>query len=262
MLWSYMFGRKSVTTKDDVRIMSDLYDARVRQVDDYFADLIRVIAKETDLDDTLVILTSDHGENLGEHGLLDHQLCVYDTLVHVPLIVRWPRALRPQRIDRLVQTCDIFPTVLACAGAKASQSATVMARPLIPLTRGESRQDDRIVLAEYLHWPERHLNEVRTVDPDFDPSPWRVSYRAIFDERWKLILSSRRRLDLYDLFNDPQENDNLALSNPLKTDQLALRVGKWLTSFHPFDPNQSSAPRDPLIPAGQRERLRDLGYVQ
>ena len=69
------------------------------------------------MDNTLLIITADHGENIGEHGLMDHQYCIYDTLIHVPLIIRFPRAeFKPASVDNQVQTIDIFYSILERIG--------------------------------------------------------------------------------------------------------------------------------------------------
>jgi arylsulfatase A-like enzyme len=261
-VWDYLFFGKKLIRKEDVRILSDLYDARVREVDDHFADLLRVIAAEADLDDTLVILTADHGENLGEHGLLEHQYCVYNTLVHVPLIVRWPRGPKPQRVNSLVQTCDIFPSVLQWAEAEYTSSIPWSARSLWDRARTPERGDPRLAYSEYLHWPSTEMARVGRLDPHFDPSRWTVSYRAVVDGTWKLILGSPDRLELYDLAGDPGECRNLAASNPSKAAELSKQVKRWLASLEPLDPNGPAGPRRPVLDSEQRKRLRDLGYVQ
>lgn len=152
-VYEYMLVRKSVYTPRDLRILSDLYDARVREMDDCFAELMGVLAAGSDLDNTMVILTADHGENLGEHNLLGHQFCIYDTLIHVPLIVRWPRLLRPQRVDHVVQTHDLFPTVLGWVGLDVTQSAKVMPRSLAEALQSTPDSVYRHAYSEYLHPP-------------------------------------------------------------------------------------------------------------
>ncbi|MFC1980592.1 sulfatase-like hydrolase/transferase [Chloroflexota bacterium] len=65
------------------------------------------------LDDTVLIITSDHGDNFGEHHLMGHILCVYDTLLHVPLIIRYPGLFEAGlRVNHQVQLTDVYPTIL------------------------------------------------------------------------------------------------------------------------------------------------------
>lgn len=261
-VWQYVLARQDVYSPADIRILSDLYDGRVRELDDRFADLIRVVAASVDLDNTVVVLTSDHGENLGERRLLGHQYCIYNTLVRVPLIVRWPKALSPGRVDDWVQTCDLFPTLLTWAGAPIKQSARLLARPLTLPSAPTTRDRPREIVSEYLFWPASPLETMQRMDPDFDPSPWHVAYRAIFSERWKLILGSGQRFQLYDLAADPNETLNLAASNRPTMIRLAQRAGRWVGSFDHFDPNRAPVPRDARVDDEQRKRLRNLGYVE
>ncbi len=262
-VFQYNLVRKSIYGARDLKILSDLYDARVREMDDHFADLIRVLYAEVDLDDTLVILTSDHGESLGNHELMGHQFCIYNTLIHVPLIIRWPRVLRPQRVDRVVQTSDLFPTVSAWAGAKPSQSAKVLARPLGEALQSTADSVYRTAVAEYLHPPSWAFKIARQHDPTFDHTPWMVAFRTIVDQKWKLIHRSDQRMELYDLSNDPAEEQDRFRSHRTQADRLQRLYRNWRRSFEPFDPNHfTGPPTGHRLTDEQRRQLRDLGYVQ
>ena len=260
--WLYMLTGKPIYTARDLAILSDLYDARVRELDDIFADLMRVLDAEVDLNQTIVVAVSDHGENIGEHGLLGHQFSIHNTLLHVPLMVRWPRVLKPQRVDRMVQTCDVFPTILGWTGAEASQPTKMMARSLAAAMSPTSQDVRRYGIAEYLNWPEPQLAAVQQVDPTFDPTRWRATYRAIFDEQWKLVLGTGNRVELYNLASDPSEDHNVAAISRPTVVRLSQQVGRWLGSFKRFDMNQITTPADPRLDEERRQRLHDLGYIQ
>jgi len=265
LTWQYALAGNPIYSKDDIAILSGLYDARVREADDHLADLMRLLAAEADLDQTILILTSDHGEGLGEHGLLGHQFSVFNTIAHVPLIVRWPKALRPGRVSRLVQTLDIFPTVLSWAGAECSQSGKLMAQHLGLAIEPATRPAERQAHIEYLGWAASSLDMVARLNPGFDPSPWQARLHAVFDDRWKLIVRFRRSgkdLELFDLLKDAGEQRNLAEDAPLARDQLMQHFMSWRSSFRPFDPNEFASPRDRRVEDEQHRRLRDLGYVQ
>jgi len=267
--WPYALAGKPLYTPRDIRILSDLYDARVREADDRFADLMHVLAAEVNLDETILVVVSDHGENLGDHGLIGHQFSIHNTLIHVPLIVRWPGVLKPRRVDDLVQSFDIFPTILSWTGTEIRQSAKVMARILPtatqPTTRPPTQESARQAFAEYLSWPDSELQMVRRLDPSFDPSRWQVALRAIFDGPYKQIERtgpSGTSFELFDLSEDPGEKHNLAHVDPATRDRLARQLAVWHHSFRPFDPKQFTGPRDSRLEDEQRRRLRDLGYVQ
>jgi arylsulfatase A-like enzyme len=263
--WMYCLARKPVYTERDLSIMSDLYDGRVRESDDRFADLVRVVDAELNLDETVVVLLSDHGENLGDHGMLGHQFSVLNSIIHAPLIIRWPGVLRPRRVDRLVQTFDIFPTILEGLGIKVSQAAPMYARSLGYALLPPAQDPSRYAFCEYLHWPDAPLRDVGTEVPDFDPRPWQNAFRAVFDERFKFVAryngGSVYRV-LFDLLDDPRETRDLAVVEPKNLGRLEAQVTAWPHPFTRLDPNHSLGPKDPWIDAEQRDRLRRLGYIQ
>jgi arylsulfatase A-like enzyme len=114
----------------------DLYDGEVAYLDRQVGRLLDGIASRGLLDTTLVALVADHGENLGEHGLLYRHVGLFDTTTHVPLLVRWPGPPRPgRRFDGLVQTIDLFPTLLAAARLPAPPRDGIDLRRLSPVTR-------------------------------------------------------------------------------------------------------------------------------
>ncbi len=114
----------------------DLYDGEVAYLDRQVGRLLDGIASRGLLDTTLVVLVADHGENLGEHGLLYRHVGLFDTTTHVPLLVRWPGPPRPgRRFDGLVQTIDLFPTLLAAAGLPVPPQDGIDLRRLSPATR-------------------------------------------------------------------------------------------------------------------------------
>ena len=101
-----------------MRKLSQLYDADLRTMDDRLGDLLDVLESAGILDDSLVVLASDHGENLGEFGKVGHQFSVFDSVVSVPLVVRYPDG-GPDRVDEQVELRRLFHTVLDETGVEA-----------------------------------------------------------------------------------------------------------------------------------------------
>jgi arylsulfatase A-like enzyme len=124
----------------------DLYDGEVAYLDRQVGRLLGFLEARGMMENTLVVLIADHGENLGEHGILDRHIGLLDTTLHVPLMIRWPGASREgRRINGLVQTIDVFPTLLAAAGLKPPASDGVDLRELT----GEKKSGRRAVFAEH-----------------------------------------------------------------------------------------------------------------
>ncbi|MBU0493875.1 MAG: sulfatase-like hydrolase/transferase [Chloroflexi bacterium] len=195
------------------------YDGAIAHLD---SEVGRVLDKLEELglsENTLVIVTADHGEFLGEHGLLDHKQHLFETVLRVPLVLWYPRSLPGgQRVAGLVQLTDVMPTILALAGVETP--AAMQGRSLLPLIRGE--QDPlayNVAFAEY--WRDELLIQKRG---------------AVFDRRlrslrvgdWKYIWSSAGAGELYNLRQDPGEMHNLALSEPAQTAAMRERLDRWV----------------------------------
>lgn len=143
LVWA---GKAGEVTPDDLAFLNSRYDAGIRFTDDSLSDFFDRLDAMGFLDNALVIITSDHGEEFGEHGGLLHPGKLYDELLHVPLIIAGPASLgvEPGRIDdALVSTLDIAPTFYAVAGVEAPEE--VVGRDLLAF--GEARP--RLVFTQY-----------------------------------------------------------------------------------------------------------------
>jgi arylsulfatase A-like enzyme len=128
-------------TPADIEQVRNLYYAGVTQADAAIGAILAELEQAGTLDDTLVIVTADHGESLGESGLWEHNHMV-DTNLRVPLVMRYPRGLPAgRRVSALVDQIDVFPTVCDLAGLELPPAEDVYARidghSLVPLVRGE-----------------------------------------------------------------------------------------------------------------------------
>jgi arylsulfatase A-like enzyme len=178
------------------------YYAMVTLVDDEVARVLAALDELGLREDTLVVFTSDHGEMLGDHGLLLKGPLLYEGAVRVPLILRWPGHLPPgARRAELVQWIDLCPTVLAAAGAPPLPRN--QGQSLLPLARGERDASPR-------GWA---LCEYRDSGHPYDPP---VHVTMLRRGRYKLIVqhgapaAGRARTgELYDLEADPRELRNL-----------------------------------------------------
>jgi arylsulfatase len=115
---------------------TDLYYGEVAYVDRQVGRLLDFLDSRGLGENTIVVLVADHGENLGEHGILYRHAGLFETTLHVPMLIRWPASVRGgeerkgHRIEGLVQTIDLFPTLLAAAGFKAPPSDGIDLRHL------------------------------------------------------------------------------------------------------------------------------------
>jgi arylsulfatase A-like enzyme len=254
----HMFGIERYAPRE-LRAIGDVFDATLLDLDIATKTLFDLLAERGLLDSSVVILTSDHGENLGEHGQLDHKYNIYDTLIRVPLLVRYPHGRHAGRIEAPVSTRDIHATALALAGLdvpRAAGSAT-------PLPPHVPDRPTRPAFSEMIAPVPAALDRVSEKFPDFDPTPWRRRMRSIERDAFKLIAISDGAVELFDLSEDPSEENDLSAANPARVAEMQQALGTWVTSFPHFDPtaHERLAGPDALSPA-VREQLRVLGYSE
>jgi arylsulfatase A-like enzyme len=182
----------------DLALIGSLYDASIGYGDVLLGRVLDAVGADAD---TLVAVTADHGQQLGEHRMMGHFFSVYDTLARVPLLLRHPR-LPTGVVRRPVQSVDLYPTVLEAAGLDP-EPGRVPAVSLLAAT------DHRPVLVtEYLEPDLTRFARFR----GFDPAPFDRELRALRQDGMKYIWSSDGREELYDLTSDPGETRDLALA--------------------------------------------------
>lgn len=255
-IWSYMIEGLDRISESDMRLMKRLHQGAVSYLDSRVNEIVSMLDHYGLTDHTLLIVTSDHGDNIGEHGLMSHHFCVYDTLARVPLIVRFPGRLKSGRIKTPVQTTDIFPTVLAAAGIDVPANPDV-ARNLLHL---EDYDSPRARVVEY---NEAMFGGVLPYEARRAPGGYRRflrRFRAIKLEGYKFIWSSDGDHELYYIPEDPGELHNLIKSEPSRAEMLGKRLDRWLQGINKYQPPPKPGHGSDL-PDETRERLRNLGYL-
>jgi arylsulfatase A-like enzyme len=225
----------------DLQHLRDLYDAEIRQLDDVVAGFLAFLEEEGLDEDTLIVLTSDHGEEFQEHGGLLHGRTQYQELLAVPLIVAGPGVPRGVTVDTPVSLVDLLPTVLARLGIPAP--AGVDGVDLAPAWSGGA-------LPERLIFGEADHNNVVDGKPVIDIK------RMARAGREKLHLDRHTDdVQLYDLGADPAESRDLAASAPERVAALRAALARFLDGA--VDSSASGA----VPTAEELELLRELGYA-
>jgi arylsulfatase len=214
----------------------DLYDGEVAYLDRQTGRLLDFLESRGLMENTIVAVVADHGENLGEHGIRFRHVGLFDTTTHVPLMIRWPgRQREGRRIEGLVQTLDLFPTLVAAAGLPVPRQDGTDLREL---TEGD-RRGRRAVFSEHAV---RLGVSVRTPE-------W----------RYGLNQGNRQFLPdgpyLYDLKADPGEIRNLAGQGlPIEKELNGLLL-RWISNRR-----KSPNPQSRDLTEEEEQRLRALGY--
>lgn len=216
------------------------YEGEVAYTDSLIGEFRTSLEERGLLDRSLVILTADHGEGLGDHGEASHGFFVYDTTIHVSLIVRPPAgSVEGRVVDSAVSHVDIFPTILDAARLAAPKA--VHGQSLLPMVAGENVELVRGVYSESLY-PLLHYG-------------W-APLRVIRTGNRKLI--SAPRPEVFDVRSDPREKRDLSLEQPAITAELEQQLGELRTKIEVDAPAVGAAPD---IDAETLAQLQALGYA-
>jgi arylsulfatase A-like enzyme len=250
--WKYVFDLEQKTDKD-FEILQGLYDAELKYVDWRMGKILNRLKENNQYDNSIIIVTSDHGENIGEHGLMDHQYCLYNTLLHVPLIIKYPGNLQKEISDRIttpVSTLDLFPTICSVCGIDVENSFDGEVLP----QRTESGK--RYVVSEYLS-PMPSVEDIAEQYSDIETEEvsWiNRTIRSIQNNHTKYIQYDDGEKQLFNLELDPQENHNII-------EQVSVEKIKKLENIidNKTTDNFSSEVRD--VSQETQDILSDLGYL-
>lgn len=219
------------------------YDGEVAYTDSLLGDLLRALRQRGLDDSTVVVVTADHGEGLGDHGETYHGYFVYDSTVRVPLLVRAPGGAAGRVVVEATSHVDLFPTVADLAGVETP--GRVQGRSLRPWIEdgGEepAPEEERAVYSES-YYPLLHYG-------------W-APLRALRNARYKYIHAPRE--ELYDLPEDPTEQHDVADQRAATLVELADRL-EQLTATIDFDGERQSATAE--LDDTTLRQLRALGYV-
>ncbi|MDH3813441.1 MAG: sulfatase [Acidobacteriota bacterium] len=229
----YKNGRHFDITDRDIQHLVDLYDDEIRYFDGVFRRLIKNLEDRDLLDNTLIIISSDHGEEFLEHGHIKHCRGVWDTVTRVPLIFRFPGVEGGQRFGSAVQNLDIVPTILDYLEIEP-EGLNLEGTSLLPVLEGDGPS------REFAFADQR-------------------AYRSADDGRFQLILNGENGVvTLYDLISDPLEQHDLFRSDHPELARLSDALNMWLTDtgqLMRFDEEIAAAKK-------KEEELRALGYLE
>jgi arylsulfatase A-like enzyme len=251
--WWSLRGKLSPEERDYI---GGLYDGGIAYTDRQLGSLFETLEASGALERSIVIVTSDHGEQFWEHGAWRHGMNLYDEQIMVPLIVHLPESLKKSLasrrrlsgrvFDQQVRLIDVLPTILDLVGVPLAHP--VNGRSLAPLLRGEELPPVD-AFSERLNVKHRESKALRT-----------ERYKFIYSfPKGKGVRKGRKESrELYDLARDPAEQTNLADRYPDEVAQFDARLDTllgMLTETADFDVD--AADLDPDL----EERLRALGYL-
>lgn len=249
--WGYLTGDVELSDQDFNHLRT-LYAAELSYLDRRLKSVYNRLDSLGILDETIIIITGDHGENIGDHGLMDHQYCLYDTLLHVPLIIRYPPEFEAGReYKRLVELRDIYPSLIDLCNISKPLHDTQAHQHVL-------HDDDReYVLGEYLT-PQPSME---TLESRFGTLSEKVrihdrALASIRTQEWKLIIGSDGSQSLYDLRDDPHEQQDVYEQYEEIANELRNELPEPVS-----DIKGGGETSDRDVDGRTERRLKDLGYL-
>ncbi len=223
---------------DLAQTVIDQYDTSIANFDEQFGRLLADLQARGLMDNTVLVVTSDHGEFFGEHQLVEHSKDVYQEVLQVPLAILWPDKQHGDVLSDMVSSCDLPGMILDACGLDSAAE------------RFPKRPGNHPVISSNWYTRSKDLYH-----PEWGHRFQRVRH-VLFDWPYKYIESSDGRHELYDLSVDPGEHENLVTS-------LEALAGKMqsILSATVTDGDGDEHPSPVELDAATRRRLRSLGYI-
>jgi arylsulfatase A-like enzyme/lipopolysaccharide biosynthesis regulator YciM len=216
------------------------YRGEVEYMDDQLGQFFAFLKKQDIYDNTLIIVTADHGESLGEHGERTHGFFIYEPTVHVPLIIRAPFSFPIKKVENIVELIDIAPTILEALGLAIPDS--YQGQSLLGLMFGDKERKKNNAYTETFY-PRLHFG-------------WSELKALYYDKHWKYIMAPKA--EMYDLSKDKKEEHNLVLKKSYQSKQVKNRFQKFISQ-------QSANARQPgeakTLDKDDLQKLAALGYL-
>jgi arylsulfatase A-like enzyme len=248
--WAYISGEVKMSERD-FEILRSLYRAELAYLDHRLEELHQMFEDKNAAAETVFLIMGDHGENIGEHGLMDHQYSLNKELLNVPLIIAGENFAQTGAVNRPVYLADVAPTVLDLADVSSPVEF-----PGLSLRKPSTLPKKRVRFAEYL----APQPEIETLREQYDCTRNVEQYdrrlRALTYDGWKLVRGSDGSESLYDLSKDQPERRDLSEKRAKKAGALTERfeeVVEGLPVIKKEDVSMSQSTED---------RLEDLGYLQ
>lgn len=267
-------------TREDLQELIARYDGGTRYVDEQLSRLFDRLADQNLMDGTLIVITADHGEEFMEHGRLGHGRNLYDCLLKVPLIMKFPGNWGSGTvIENQVRLVDIMPTILETVGIEIP--GTISGHSLIKLisTGGNDSEMPEYAYSEHLRGDNLYRQSIRKNGfkfiRSFHPSPSHSSRndgKGIGEDGWSqedFLLNlinpesgSRGNVirEFFDLNNDPGEKQNIFRQRMTIVRELEKELDRWMRVREPWISGRSGK-KSKIDPETVKE-LRNLGYIQ
>jgi arylsulfatase A-like enzyme len=241
-----------------------LYDGELASVDEHLAELIEILIQTGHVgkERSLLMVTSDHGEHIGEHprdgrpGLADHHASLDDHLIRVPFVSWGPGIVTPGERAGPYEFVDVLPSLAKLLG----EPPPVEARRDDLFEPGtEGRGGDRYAFAEWRSWVDRERERLARRNPSYDFDGLGRDLVCVHDGRFKLVRSEDEAEALYDTAEDPDEERNVAFDQPDTARRLREQLDRAVDTWRAREEAPAAITEEEQ--AEIEARLSDLGYI-
>jgi len=251
-----MLSIAPIATPEDIVDITGLYDGCLGYADHLVGRTRRGLERQGQWANTVVVVVADHGDMLGERGLLGHGRTadMYRPLLRVPLVTKFPD-IGARVSDATVQMADIARTLAALGGAEGDLAPT--AAETVDLREAAEGTGRSMAISEREPMSERSVVAAQRKSPAFDFAPHRCHMTSVLRDGWRLIHRADGRHELYHLAEDPGESHELSSQEPEQLRELVRTVEDWQARVVPHPATAPLARQDEAI---VEKRLQDLGY--
>jgi len=257
------FHTKSILSDQEIYYAIALYDGEIAYAD-YKVGMVLNQLKDLGLDkNTLVILTSDHGESLGENNLyFCHDFHLKDALVKVPLIIKFPDKISSKQINikEQVRNIDILPTILDILKIKISKKWGMEGVSFLPLILGKKWNPLYAFAESCSYRGQKFCSDISMEEQSFYIKGIKGKHRMIRTNKWKLILIPKEDKNVFELYNledDPKETKNLVTTEKHIFGILKTKLIKWSNEEKYAETRGKHFLGDDI-----KQRLKSLGYLE
>ena len=248
----WMAGKRTYDELD-LAAISGVYDASLIDLDAATHTMFERLQSEGLADNTIVVLTSDHGEQLGENDLLLHKYSVQSALSRVPLVISWPGHLEPGRNANLTSVSDALPIAFELGD--------------VPIPEAVKKQiEDRpapvqdMVVTEFNAVAPHSLRKLFKKHPDVDRTPFSRTWIGGELDQFKFVQGSDGTKKYFDMSKDPLETNDLGVANDEKLQELKMALHRWKKAVPKYKKAAGDGADEGMDPE-LKEALKGLGYV-
>ncbi len=237
--------RREITVKERQHLVSQ-YDGGIAYEDYHIGNLIARLKESGMYDNSLIIVTSDHGEVFGDRNYIGHGNSVYQSEVRVPLVIKYPQSSRKAVVDEFVSGVDLMPTVLDVFGYEIPGDIQGSS-----LLKPEDLYKRKVISESF---PDRNKLS-------FHKRFHRIE-RAIFSGTDKFVGSTSGKQELYDLSKDPEEKEDIFNADDSVSRNIKAELDQWLEDVKEELPSKEGSDSYKAPDKAVLDRLKALGYVQ